>query len=122
MAAAFLIACLTLTNTGPISAYLTMLQREINTNEMSIGSTYEPAYVYLWLLSTPTAYTVHCNVPYQISVNPGLISDISNHATGPQITESDRQHLVLCHVYNTYHLDNKTLRALVLAAIPNIFL
>ena len=122
MAAAFLIACLTPINALPTNAYLVILQRGVNSNVMSIASTYEPVFGHLWLSSTPLAYAVQRDVPYQVPTKPGLVSNIPNQDTRPQITEANRQHLVLRHAYDTYHLVDKTLRTLVLASITSTFL
>ena len=83
---------------------------------------YEPVYGHIWLSSTPVAWVVYRDVTYQVSINPGFVPDIPDQAKGPQIIELNRQHLVLRHVYDTYHLANKPWCTLVLAAIPSIFL
>ena len=91
MAAAFPIACLTITNMVPTNAYLTILQREVNNNTMSIVSTSEIIFGHLWLSSTTVAYAVHRDVPYQIPINPGLVPNFPDQATGPQNTEANGQ-------------------------------
>ena len=101
VAAMFLIAYLTTINAVPINTYLIILQREVNSNAMSIASTYEPVFGHLWLFSTPVAYAVHSDVPYQVPVNLGLVPNIPDQATGPLITEANYQHLVLYHAYDT---------------------
>ena len=99
MAAAFPITCLTPTNGVPTNVYLTILQREVNSNAMIIASTYEPVFRHLWLSGTPIAYAIYRAITYEVPINPGLVPTIPDEPTGPKITKANHQHLVLHHIY-----------------------
>ena len=122
MAAAFPIACLTPTNSVPTRTYLTTIQAELNSDAMSIASTTCPTYGHLVLTVTPATYAGYGANAFPAPANPGLNPVIAANPTGPQISEANRVHLLQRSHYDTYHAADKSLRKLVLDAVPNIYL
>ena len=123
MVAAFSITCLTPATSIPTQAYLTIIYSDLNSNAMSIASTTSPTYGHLALTATPATYASYSANAFTTPNNPGLNPTIEqNNPTAQQIAEANCQHLLLCSHYDTYHAADKSIRKLVLEAVPNIYL
>ena len=72
MVAIYMIACITPTNSVPTRVYLTIIQIEINSNDMSMVSSTSPTYGHIVLNITPSIYAGYVTNVFPIPVNSGL--------------------------------------------------
>ena len=121
MAAAFSIACLTPTDIVPPRAYLTIIQKVLNSNAMRIASATSNTYGNLVQTVTPITYATGAN-DFQAPINPFLNSKYTAYTSSGTIHEATRRQIIRRTHYDTYHAADKVLRKLLLDKISAIYL
>ena len=86
----------------PSSATLQVLQTELNSNAMSVPSTTSTGFGHLVLTAQPQDYVTFDTTDFPAPLNPGLNPVHSRGATAEELTESNRQHRLLCEDFNLY--------------------
>jgi hypothetical protein len=114
------------TNTRlPSHVSLLVLQRELNSNAMSVHSYAGGGrHGHLALTVTPLRYSVlvPTNTPFIAPTAPTVDPTITNNATGPQISEAIRNHQEQIRVFQRYHDTDRALLRALLEATPSTYI
>ena len=94
MAAVLPITCITPTDTVPTLVYLTTIQTELNSNDMSIASTTNPTYGNLVLTVPSDTYLTYGYNTFTAPVNPGLNTIYEDNASSNTMIEANIRHII----------------------------
>jgi hypothetical protein len=111
------------TTENPNNAALTLLQKEINANAMSIPSVRGGgAHGHLALTMTPAAYLAISGIAFAVPIHPGPAPIHPNNATGPVITEINRQYTADLKEFNVYLAVEANLKKQLIQAVPDTYI
>jgi hypothetical protein len=100
-----------------------LLQRQINANAMAIPSSRGGgAHGHLALCMSPPDYLALTNVAWQAPVHPGQAPVIPNGATGPQITEINRQYKANMEEFTLLKSTEAALRKCLINTTPATYI
>jgi hypothetical protein len=106
----------------PTYASLQLLQREINSNAMSVHSDAGGGlHGHLGLTITPARYLAVAQVPYPPPPVPPVIPVVPA-APAAAITEALRQHQEQIRIFRLYHDTDKALLRCIIAATPATYI
>jgi hypothetical protein len=107
----------------PNHASLKLLHKELNANGMSIPSVRGSGqHGHLSLIISNATYLALANLPFQAPVHPGPAPEHTPAATGPQITETNRQYASNLKEFQVYTSVEASLRKQLIAAVPSTFI
>lgn len=111
-------ATLTAITGEPTAASLALLRKELYANAAAIPSTNGGPHGHLAIIMAPAAYSAIPNViPLPVPPAPGPLPVHPAGATGPQITEANRQHDFAAQQFSTYSQVAAALKSQVLQAV-----
>lgn len=106
----------------PTNATLKLLQKELNSNAMSVPSIRGGGiHGHLSLTISATDYLSIANEPFLAPVHPGLNPIHAANATAPQITEANRQYAALLAEHKVYVTTEQALKRQLLAAVDRLY-
>lgn len=107
----------------PTNASLRPLQKELNANAMSIPSVRGGgAHGHLALTMSAAAYLAVAGFPFAAPVHPGPSPVHPAGATGPVITENNRQYAANLKEFAIFTAVEANLKKLLIQAVPNVYI
>jgi hypothetical protein len=111
-----------LSTNKPTQATLKQLHQEINANAIAVPSNRGNGTLgHLALVLSPAQYLRLAGVPFVPPLHPGNAPVHIAGATGPQITETNRQFSADLKEFTLYNTTEAALKKLVLQAVPSTF-
>lgn len=111
-----------LANSRPTVAALRLLHQELNANAIAIPSRRGNGALGHFRLVVPAAeYLARATVPFVEPTHPGNVPEHAAGATGPQITETNRQFLADSSEYQKYLVTRAALQQQILTAVPSTY-
>jgi hypothetical protein len=111
-----------LSDTTPTQVSLKLLHQELNANAISIPSNRGNGVLgHLALVTPPAKYLQLAGVPFVPPIHPGNAPIHVPGATGPQITETNRQYSADLKEFTLFFTTEAALKKQLLQAVPSTF-
>lgn len=107
----------------PTPSGIALMRKELYANATAIASSSGGTLGHLAIMMTPAAYlAIPTAVPFHVPAHPGPLPVHAAGATGPQITETNRQHDYATAMFSKYTKVAAALKAQIIAAVGKTYI